>query len=122
MANITQEEIGDRVRKVWAKNKKLKNKPPKEVSSVASTLFRSLPWTRGAAAAVAAFKPTEALAGESESLAQSLAALERRKKAGSRGAPGARKSSPSPAATLKKGGGKIKKNYSKGGGVRSANY
>ena len=121
MANITQKEIGDTVRKVWAKNKKLKNKPPKEVSSVVSRLFQTLPWTRGPAALVAAFKPTEALAGEGEALTQALKDLEKRKKAGSRGAPGARKSRPNPAATLKKGG-KIKKNYAKGGGVRPTRY
>ena len=49
---------------------------------------------------------------ELEKLRRAEKALERRKEAGDRpGAPGG-----------KKGGGKIKKNYSKGGGVRSANY
>ena len=60
-----------------------------------------------AAAATPAGDPDEL-----EKLRRAEKALERRKEAGDRpGAPGG-----------KKGGGKIKKNYSKGGGVRSANY
>ena len=127
MAKITKKEMVEILRKRF-KDTDIEKKAG---TTFVNQLLRSgPPLAKAAAAGILAFSPTEVLAGEEEALKQALTALDTRKRAGKRGVPGAGKTSPNPggasgpSATLKKGGKtkKKKKNYSKGGGVRSANY
>ena len=126
MAKITKKEMVEILRKRF-KDTDIEKKAG---TTFVNQLLRSgPPLAKAAAAGILAFSPTKALAGEDKDLERALTALDTRKRADKRGVPGARKISPNPggasgpSATLKKGGKiKKKKNYSKGGGVRSANY